>query len=61
MVVGSVHGDVPKYTGRVWHRMEHWHSGCTIAVLLISFMVVLGNFREVCFGHGVSEVHHLIY
>ena len=48
VVVGSGHGDVPKYVGRVWITQDTWHSGCAIAVVLLS---VYGHFRQFCGGH----------
>ena len=43
--------------GIVWNIRR---SGCTVATLLISFMAILGNFREVHFAFAPSEARHLI-
>ena len=61
VVVGSSHGDVPKYAGE---GVASHGTPSTLGVPLLHysylFMAVLGNFREVHFRHGASEVCHLI-
>ena len=61
MVVGSGRGDAPKYVG---DGVALHGTPSTLGVLLLHYscllMAILGNFREVPFGHGGSEVHHLI-
>ena len=61
MVVGSGHGDMPKYVGK---GVALIGIPRTLGVLLLCysclFTAVLGNFGKVRFGRGTSEVHHLI-
>ena len=54
VVVGSGHGNVPKYTGRLWHCAEHqalWVYCCHGA------LVIYSHFRQFLGGHA-SDVAH---
>ena len=61
VVVGSSHGDVPKYAGE--GMALHRTSGA-LGVLLPQYsclsMAILGNFGWARFRHSTSEAHHLI-
>ena len=60
MVVGSGHGDTPKYTGE---GVALCGTPSTLGVPLPHYschsMAVLGNFGWACFRCGASKVHHL--